>query len=313
MTTTPLSRRNWLRSVGAAALATAAWRGSSAAQTAPSEARRIRWAAGWLLWRDYKPRRFTLADALQDLKAAGADGIEFTPRPGELAAAGLTTDSVVRLLRDAGLVVSAHYFSGPFYDPAKKAELFAQAREKIDSLRAFGARHIVVGPPAAPAGLSRMDVIARIAPVLNDLGRLARDHGMVIGVHPHLNTVIESPEETEAIMERCDPALVGLALDTGHVHLAGGDVVATVIKHGARLNYFHFKDGVRPYSRPDFFPNLRDLGSGEVDFPGVMGALRDIRYQGWINIEQDFTATTPGASCRASIHYVRNVLSPIYR
>ena len=62
----------------------------------------------------------------------------------------------------------------------------------------------------------------------------------------------------------------------------------------------------------DLFPNLRALGKGEVDFPGVMRALRDLRYQGWINVEQDFTATTPGESCRASLEYVRNVLSPIY-
>jgi inosose dehydratase len=307
---TRLSRRDVLRGLGAAALACGSYRAAEAAQAVPP--RRIRWAAGWLLWRDYKPGRLTLADALQDLKAAGADGIEFTPRPGELDAAGLTVESVRRLLRESGLAVSAHYFSAPFYDQAKKAEILAQAQEKIDSLRAFGAVHLVIGPPAAPAGADRMDLIARMAPVLDDLGRHARSQGIVIGVHPHLNTAIETPEETDAIMERCDPAVVGLALDTGHFHLAGGDVVRAVRKHGSRLNYFHFKDGVRPFSRPDFFPNLRDLGKGEVDFPGVMRALKDFGYRGWINVEQDFTATTPGESCRASLEYVHNVLSPIY-
>jgi inosose dehydratase len=305
---TSLSRRDLLRCVGAAALACAPYRSAGAAQ-AP---RRVRWAAGWLLWRDYKPRRFTLAEALQDLKASWADGIEFTPRPGELDAAGLTMESVKRLLNDSGLVVSAHYFSGPFYDPAKKSEIFAQAQEKIDSLRALGAANMVIGPPAAPAGADRMEVIARMAPVLDELGRRARSQGIAIGIHPHLNTVIETPEETDAIMGRCDPALVGLALDTGHFHLAGGDVVRAVRTYGSRLNYFHFKDAVRPFGRPDFFPNLRDLGKGEVDFPGVMRALKELGYRGWINVEQDFTATTPGESCRASLEYVRNALSPIY-
>jgi inosose dehydratase len=285
--------------------------GSGAAQ-APRPPRRIRWAAGWLLWRDYKPRQFTLADALRDLKAAGADGIEFTPRPGELDAAGLTMASVRQLLRESGLVVSAHYLSGPFHDPAKKAEIFAQAQEKIDSLRAFGANRMVIGPPPAPAGTSRMEVIARMAPVLNELGRLARAQGIAIGIHPHLNSVVETPEDTDAIMQRCDPSFVGLALDTGHYYLAGGDVVSAVRKHGARLNYLHFKDAVRPFRRPDFFPNLRDLGKGDVDFPGVMRALKELRYEGWTNVEQDFTTTTPGDSCRTSMDYVRNVLSPIY-
>ncbi|MEI6667361.1 MAG: TIM barrel protein, partial [Acidobacteriota bacterium] len=165
-------------------------------------------------------------------------------------------------------------------------------------------------PP--PVGMSRMAAIARIAPVLEEIGRRARAQGVSVGVHPHLNTVVETPEETDAIMARCDPALVGLALDTGHFHLAGGDVVGAIKKHGARLNYLHFKDGVRPFTRPDFFPNLRDLGKGEVDFPGVMRALKTLAYQGWINVEQDFTATSPGESCRASMDYVHRVLRPIY-
>jgi inosose dehydratase len=157
-----------------------------------------------------------------------------------------------------------------------------------------------------------MDAIAKMAPVLEEVGRLARGQGIAIGLHPHLNTVVETPDETDAILERCDPALVGLALDTGHFHLAGGDVAGVIRKHGRRLNYLHFKDAVRPFTRPDFFPTLRDLGKGEVDFPGVMRALRDLGYQGWINVEQDFTATTPTASCRASLGYVRDVLKPIY-
>jgi inosose dehydratase len=310
MTATGLSRRALLRGAGAAALAWAAGGRLQARQAAAP--RRVRWAAGWLLWRDFKPQRLTLADALGDLKAAGADGVEFTPRPGELEAAGLTQARVQALLAQSGLVVSAHYFSAQSFDPAKKAEILAQAQEKIDSLKAFGAANMVIGPPPAPAGADRLEIIARMAPTLDEIGRLARGQGIAVGLHPHLNTVVETPEETEAIMARCDPSLVGLALDTGHFHLAGGDVVRAVRQYGPRLNYCHFKDGVRPFARPDFFPNLRDLGKGEVDFPGVMRALKEIGYRGWINVEQDFTSTSPAASCAASMKYVRDVLAPIY-
>jgi inosose dehydratase len=226
---TSISRRELLQSLGGAALALGAGQRTAAFQNAtPAPPHNIRWAAGWLLWRDFRPRTISLAEALQNLKEAGADGIEFTPKPGELDAAGLTMASVRALLREAGLAVSAHYFSGPFHDPSKKAEVMAQAKAKIDSLRAFGAVNMVIGPPPPPEGISRAEAIARIAPVLDDVGRLARTHGIAIGIHPHLNTVVESPEETDAILERTDPALVGLALDTGHFHLAGGDVLAVL-------------------------------------------------------------------------------------
>ena len=310
---TSVSRRELLQCLGGAALALGACpRAEALQEVRAASPHRIRWAVGWLLWRDFRPRKLSLAEALQDLKDVGADGIEFTPRPGELDSAGLTIASVKRLLGEAGLAVSAHYLSGPFHDPAKKAEIFVQAQEKIDSLRAFGARNMVIGPPAAPAGVSRMETIKNMAPVLTELGRQARSQGIVIGIHPHLNTVIETADETDAILKHTDPKYVGLALDTGHFHLAGGDVLSIVKKHGPRLNYLHFKDAVRPFTRPDFFPNIRELGKGEVDFPGVMRVLKELGYQGWINVEQDFTTMTPGESCRTSMGYVRDVLSKIY-
>ncbi len=307
------SRRDVLKVLGAAGLALAGRTRVDAFQRSPpASSPRLRWAMGWLLWRDFKGRAIEFEEALQDLKRVGADGIEFTPRPGELEARGLTLDRVRTLVQQAGLSVSAHYLSTPLHDPAKKEEILRLAQEKFNSLRALGARHMVIGPPAPPGGGNRLEAIQQIAPVLTEIGRRAGDQGLVVGIHPHLNTVIETPAETDAIMQATDPAFVGLALDTGHYHLAGGDVLQVLEKHGARLNYLHFKDAVRPFTRPDFFPNLRELGRGEVDFPGVVRALERLRYTGWINVEQDFTSSTPRESAETSMRYVRDVLVKIH-
>jgi inosose dehydratase len=306
------SRRDVLKVLGATGLALAGRPRVGACQDSqPAPSPRLRWAMGWLLWRDFTGRAIPFEEALQDLKGVGADGIEFTPRPGELEARALTIDRVKALLQQAGLSVSAHYFSAPFPDAARRDEILRQAQEKFDSLRAFGARHLVIGPPAPLPGANRLEAIRSIAPMLNEIGRRASDHGLVVGIHPHLNTVIETPEETDAIMAATDPKVVGLALDTGHFHLAGGDVLQVLQTHGSRLNYLHFKDAVRPFARPDFFPNLRELGRGEVDFPGVMRALERLRYTGWINVEQDFTSSTPRESAETSMRYVRDVLVKI--
>ncbi len=305
---TYLSRRELLARTGMATLALGARAGASADPQQQRSPGPYRWAAGWLLWRDFAPRRIELIEALRDLRDVGADGIELTPRPGELEAAGLTVEQVKRLLGDHGLQVSAHYLSGPFDEPARKDDVMAAAQAKIDSLRTFGATHLVIGPPAPPADGDRRRSIARMAPVLTEIGKRALDHGIVTGIHPHLNTVVETVEEADLILSLCDAKYVGLALDTGHVHLAGGDVTSVLKRHGERLNYLHFKDAVRPFVRPDFFPNLRELGRGEVDFPAVMRALAAIGYRGWINVEQDATTTTPRDSLQTSMRYVRDVL-----
>lgn len=271
----------------------------------------IRWAQGYLLWRNFKEAR-TLQDALNDLRSVGADGIEFSPLSNELERNGLTTETFKQLMAEKKLAISGNYLSAPFYDPAKREEILQESEKRFALLKEFGGKNIIIGPPSVKADADRMQLIKQQAPLLNEIGKRAKDQGMQIGIHPHLNTLVETPAEIDLAMNTTDPRYVFMSADTGHLHLAGGDVVAILRKYKSRLNYFHFKDGVRPFVRPDFKPNLRELGKGEVDFPGVMRLLKELRFTGWINVEQDSTTLTPKDSCRISMEYVNKALKPIY-
>lgn len=293
----------------ASSLAVASLPGHASAIKTPN----IRWAQGFLLWRNFKGQTLTLQDALNDLHAVGADGIEFSPLANELEKFGLTPAACKELLRAKRLTLSGNYFSAPFHDPAKRAEILQEAQRRFALLKEFGARYLIIGPPSVSATADRAALIKQQAPLLNEIGQRARQQGLQIGLHPHLNTLVETPAEIDLALATTDPRFVWLSADTGHIHLADGDVVAVLRKHKTRLNYFHFKDGVRPFVRPDFKPNLCELGKGEVDFPGVMRLLKEIRFQGWINVEQDATTLTPQESCRISMQYVTQVLKPIYQ
>ncbi len=271
----------------------------------------IRWAQGFLLWRNFKEPR-SLQDALNDLRSVGADGIEFSPLSNELEKYGLTKETFQQLMAEKKLAIAGNYLSAPFYDLTKRGEILLEATKRFALLKEFGGKNVIIGPPGAPASADRVQLIKQQAPLLNEIGQRAQAQGLQIGLHPHLNTLIETPAEIDVAMETTDPRYVFMSADTGHIHLAGGDVVAILRKYKTRLNYFHFKDGVRPFVRPDFKPNLRELGKGEVDFTGVMRLLKEIRFAGWINIEQDATTLTPKDSCRISMEYVNKVLKPIY-
>ncbi len=273
---------------------------------------RIRWAQGYLLWRGFKGQALTLQDALNDLRSVGADGIEFSPQGSELERYGLTKETFKQLMVEKKLAIAGNYLSAPFYDPAKRDEILQEANKRFALLKEFGGKNIIIGPPGVKADADRTQLIKQQAPLLNEIGKRANDQGLQIGIHPHLNTLVETPAEIDAAMETTDPRYVHFSADTGHIHLAGGDVPAILRKYKTRLNYFHFKDGVRPFVRPNFTPNLRELGRGEVDFPKVMKLLKEIRFTGWINIEQDTTTLTPQESCRISMEYVNKTLKPIY-
>ncbi|MEV4895214.1 sugar phosphate isomerase/epimerase [Nonomuraea sp. NPDC055795] len=117
--------------------------------------------------------------------------------------------------------------------------------------------------------------------------------------HHHLGTNVETTGEIERLLELTDAQL---CLDTGHLLLAGGDPVKALRDWRGRIGQVHIKDGDPAILAEalDDGADLREimgrggfsaLGRGVLDLPGVVRALDEIGYQGWVVVEQD---TLPG-------------------
>lgn len=160
------------------------------------------------------------------------------------------------------------------------------------------------------------------AAAADDLARRVRDEtGVRTVVHPHLGTLVETGGEVRELMARTDPDLVGLCLDTGHWRFGTGeDPVDAVREFGDRIWHVHFKDAepaVMEQSRRAGWHGLEstghgvfcELGRGCVDFPGVLGALREVGYDGWIVVEQDVLPGMgePRESARRNREYLRSI------
>lgn len=116
--------------------------------------------------------------------------------------------------------------------------------------------------------------------------------------HHHCAGYVETPRELAELMERTDPGLLGLCLDTGHYAFGGGEPVEAAEHYANRLWHVHFKDchpEVAARSRSegwDYFRSLREgifaeLGEGDIDFAGALSRFGDQGYDGWIVVEQD--------------------------
>lgn len=275
------------------------------------QSNQIQWSMGWILWRDYKNEKIPLSKAIQDISKLGLNGIEFTPRKDELSKNGFTRESFRDLLKEKKLSVAGNYFGRKFYDPDQKETIISDFKETMENLNFYDSKIVVIGPPGRAEG-DINEMIKGTAPVLNELGKMAQDNGLKVCLHPHVNTIVETPDEIDLIMKLTDPNYVLLAPDTGHIQLGGGNVVEIVRKYSDRLGYFHLKDTTGIFQRPSFGPNLRELGKGEVDFPGVMKILKEAKYTGWLNVEQDHTFMTPTESATESMNYIDTKLKPIY-
>ncbi len=126
----------------------------------------------------------------------------------------------------------------PDHDPLPEVDAF------IDACLACGAGVVVL---AAFTGVDGYDA----RPVLDDdgwkvllhnldrIGEHARSRGVVVCLHPHVGTMVETGEETERVVAGSS---VGLCVDTGHLLVGGADPVALTAAHPERVVHVHLKD-----------------------------------------------------------------------
>jgi inosose dehydratase len=131
--------------------------------------------------------------------------------------------------------------------------------------------------------------------------------GLMLVYHHHMGTIVESPQEIDALMAATGPH-THLLFDTGHCTFGGGDPVTVLTKHAARVGHFHAKN-----IRPAITAKVRAGGwsflqgvvagaftvpgdqDGGVDFGPLLKILKAANYDGWIVIEaeQDPTVRNP--------------------
>lgn len=121
----------------------------------------------------------------------------------------------------------------------------------------------------------------RAGELIHDALPLARKHGIAIGIENVWNKFLLSPLEMAAFIDQFDDPLVGAYFDAGNA-LANGYPEHWIRILGKRIRRIHLKDYRRAVGSVDGFV---DLLSGDVNWPEVMRALRDVGYQGWCTAE----------------------------
>jgi inosose dehydratase len=263
------------------------------------------------------------------VRLAGAPvswGVDFADTPGNppwrsvldgIAASGLTAlelgpvgylpespDVLRRELAARGLTAIGSFVFEPLHDPAARDQVLATARRVSAWIAAAGGSLLVVVDRVAttPPGPGLGERIGAVADI-------ARGHGLEPVLHPHTATAIETGDEIEAMLAATG---LRLCLDTGHMTLAGLDPVEWAARPD--VAHVHLKD-VRPdvlARKLPFWDAVAagvfcPIGTGAVDFTGVLGALTAAGYDGWATIEQDRVPGSgdPVADVRRSLAHLR--------
>lgn len=133
---------------------------------------------------------------------------------------------------------------------------------------------------------------------LHRTAEICRSAGLDVVLHPHAGTYIETADEIARVLDRLDPSLLGLCLDTGHFRFGGADPTRAVHDYHDLIRHVHIKDCTtkvmddvkaegkgleEALSRGVFC----QLGQGDSGIDSVVEALRMHGYAGWLVVEQD--------------------------
>jgi inosose dehydratase len=210
-----------------------------------------------------------------------------------------------------------------------------RCREEIDAVaRRFAAAEgevIVVGAITGLGDydsrpeLSREDWL-RFLRALDGACQIAGEHGVQVVLHPHIGTMVETPQDIERVL---DGSNASLCLDTGHVMLGGGDPVEVAQQAPERIAHLHLKDvdadlaarvaaGELTFSQAVPAGVFRPLGDGDVDLETIVDSVRAAGYNGWYSMEQDVMLTTeppegegPREDVARSLAYLQRALGEV--
>jgi inosose dehydratase len=234
--------------------------------------------------------------ALRDVGAAGYAGVELFD--GNLIEYEGRPDELRHLLGAIGLQLVAVYSGANFiFGEILEEELWRIRRAAVLAAE-LDAEQLVVGGGAKRSTGTTDDDYSRLVEALDRVASIGDDHGLRASYHPHLSTIVETPEQLERVMSR---SRIDFCPDTAHLAAAGGDPAELVRRYADRITYVHLKDfTAEPFA---FLP----LGEGELDLAAVVAELADAGYDGWITVELDAYDGSPGDAARASREHLERL------
>jgi inosose dehydratase len=273
-------------------------------------------------------RKRGLGDGLRDIAAAGYEGAPISGVESRDAA------EIGRLWNTHALSPAPGYLNGEFWDPAQRDDHLHNARTHAKVSRELDLKDIFIAvggfETATRAGRTRRQAAANAGPLdaltdqqfrymtqtITEVCEVFLEAGVRPCFHTHVGTFVETEDEIESLLAAIDPELLFVGPDTGHLAWAGIDVDDFFRRHAQRITSVHLKDldlEVRDRGRAagwgyaDFEKRgiWTEIGSGDIDFPGLFKILNDVSYSGWLTVETDVTQQpTPADSARISREYL---------
>ncbi len=134
--------------------------------------------------------------------------------------------------------------------------------------------------------------------VLPDL----RSSGIKLLIEPEPDLLLATSKDYEDFIRQTDWPEIRLNLDVGHFFCVGEDPVTVIHRLCKDIEHVHLED-----IPPDRRHIHTQLGHGAMDIPGILQALKDMQYAGWVTVELYPYEDTAIETARSARAYLRDM------
>ena len=285
-----MQRRTFLYTLGAAlaspSLACATSRAGATSATAASGDRRLQ-RIGVQLYTLRDAARANLDGTLGDIAAAGYKYVELLMSNNNFN----NPAKVVRvMLEKHGLQSPSTHIGVSTLDNFDRAVAVADA---------LGHRYFILADLPAE-GRRSLATFREWADRLNRAGEIARKNNLWLAWHDEADDfkTFDGVQGYDALVEKLDPSLVRLQLDTGNAMVGGRDPMDLMNRYGDRYYSFHIKDAAGLKAEHD-----TELGKGTVNLRGILAKVKnpDDKY---FYVEQETYPDSPLESVKRDYTYL---------
>jgi len=247
-------------------------------------------------------RKYPLLQAIRRAADLGYQGYEVDL--GDFGNTGLglhwpeeyTADHIARVAaaaRAAGIEISSlclgvlwrFYATSP--DQAVRDQAAKIIRQSA-SLAVLAGAKVILLPVGQPETLTPEQARDTLVTVLKSCAPEAEKAGVIYAVENVGQALARTTDNLMEIVSRVNSPACQVYYDVGNATAQGADAAADIRKLGRRIAMMHVKD----WRRTDGQRETVVIGEGQVDWPAVASAARDIGYDGYLTLEVPGTVET---------------------
>ena len=226
--------------------------------------------------------KLDIIDVCRRTKALGIDGLDFI---GE--GYNKTWKEIRKIADDQGLK-SICYTRGISQmespESAVRAEGLEEFKQRLETAHILGTNRIMLNQGGKASGNPSATNRKWIIESLGEALPLAKAAGIEVTIETHNGT--EAPFKISAHFDEALAQVPDLRVcfDTGNSFINGEDPLRGYLNNRDQVTHMHFKDiatGELGKAR-----GICPPGTGLVDLPGIIKAMKDSGYDGYINLEK---------------------------